>query len=80
MTANCDGCVVVTGVGKAGLVGQKLVATLASTGTINNDGTITNHFFIDNHGTIDNFKRKMRSVNALLIDDVQFLLESRRSF
>jgi arabinose-5-phosphate isomerase len=33
MTANCDGCVVVTGVGKAGLVGQKLVATLASTGT-----------------------------------------------
>jgi arabinose-5-phosphate isomerase len=33
MTAQCDGCVVVTGVGKAGLVGQKLVATLASTGT-----------------------------------------------
>ncbi|MCG8653374.1 MAG: KpsF/GutQ family sugar-phosphate isomerase [Pirellulales bacterium] len=33
LTANCDGCVVVTGVGKAGLVGQKLVATLASTGT-----------------------------------------------
>ncbi|TWU48798.1 Arabinose 5-phosphate isomerase KpsF [Rubripirellula tenax] len=33
MTANCDGCVLVTGVGKAGLVGQKLVATLASTGT-----------------------------------------------
>jgi arabinose-5-phosphate isomerase len=33
MTANCDGCVMVTGVGKAGLVGQKLVATLASTGT-----------------------------------------------
>lgn len=33
MTANCDGCVVITGVGKAGLVGQKLVATLASTGT-----------------------------------------------
>ncbi|MGI9472649.1 MAG: KpsF/GutQ family sugar-phosphate isomerase [Rubripirellula sp.] len=33
MTANCDGCVVVTGVGKAGLVGQKLVATLASTGS-----------------------------------------------
>lgn len=33
MTANCDGCVIVTGVGKAGLVGQKLVATLASTGT-----------------------------------------------
>ncbi|MFK8114345.1 MAG: SIS domain-containing protein [Rubripirellula sp.] len=33
MTANCEGCVVVTGVGKAGLVGQKLVATLASTGT-----------------------------------------------
>tara|TARA_R110002049_G_scaffold27321_2_gene94227 strand:- start:427840 stop:428925 length:1086 start_codon:yes stop_codon:yes gene_type:complete len=33
MTAACNGCVVVTGVGKAGLVGQKLVATLASTGT-----------------------------------------------
>ena len=33
LTANCDGCVIVTGVGKAGLVGQKLVATLASTGT-----------------------------------------------
>lgn len=30
--AACSGCVVVTGVGKAGLVGQKLVATLASTG------------------------------------------------
>ena len=33
LTAECDGCVVVTGVGKAGLVGQKLVATLASTGS-----------------------------------------------
>lgn len=33
LTANCDGSVMVTGVGKAGLVGQKLVATLASTGT-----------------------------------------------
>ncbi len=33
MSAQCEGCVVVTGVGKAGLVGQKLVATLASTGT-----------------------------------------------
>ena len=33
LTAECDGCVIVTGVGKAGLVGQKLVATLASTGT-----------------------------------------------
>jgi arabinose-5-phosphate isomerase len=33
MTAECDGCVVITGVGKAGLVGQKLVATLASTGS-----------------------------------------------
>ena len=27
------GCVIVTGVGKAGLIGQKIVATLASTGT-----------------------------------------------
>ncbi len=33
MTAECEGCVIVTGVGKAGLVGQKLVATLASTGS-----------------------------------------------
>ena len=33
LTADCQGSVVVTGVGKAGLVGQKLVATLASTGT-----------------------------------------------
>ncbi len=33
MTAQCEGCVIVTGVGKAGLVGQKLVATLASTGS-----------------------------------------------
>ena len=33
LCAACEGCVVVTGVGKAGLVGQKLVATLASTGT-----------------------------------------------
>jgi arabinose-5-phosphate isomerase len=33
MTAACRGCVIVTGIGKAGLVGQKLVATLASTGT-----------------------------------------------
>ena len=29
----CDGSVIVTGMGKAGLVGQKLAATLASTGT-----------------------------------------------
>lgn len=28
-----EGCVIVTGVGKAGLIGQKLVATFASTGT-----------------------------------------------
>ncbi|QDV82507.1 KpsF/GutQ family sugar-phosphate isomerase [Stieleria magnilauensis] len=33
LTAACPGNVVVTGVGKAGLVGKKLVATLASTGT-----------------------------------------------
>ncbi len=33
LTANCEGSLIVTGVGKAGLVGQKLVATLASTGT-----------------------------------------------
>ena len=29
----CDGGVIVTGMGKAGLVGQKVAATLASTGT-----------------------------------------------
>ena len=31
--AQCQGCVVVTGVGKAGLIGQKIVATLGSTGS-----------------------------------------------
>ncbi len=30
---NCKGKVVVTGVGKSGLIGKKIVATLASTGT-----------------------------------------------
>jgi len=30
---NCRGSTIVTGIGKAGLVGQKIVATLASTGT-----------------------------------------------
>lgn len=29
----CQGCVIVTGMGKAGLIGQKITATLASTGT-----------------------------------------------
>ena len=29
----CRGCVIVTGVGKAGLIGQKVAATLSSTGT-----------------------------------------------
>ena len=29
----CCGCLIVTGVGKAGLIGQKIVATLGSTGT-----------------------------------------------
>ena len=30
---DCQGCVIVTGMGKAGLVGQKIAATLASTGS-----------------------------------------------
>jgi len=30
---NCRGCVVVTGLGKAGLIGKKITATLSSTGT-----------------------------------------------
>lgn len=29
----CNGCVIVCGIGKAGLIGQKITATLASTGT-----------------------------------------------
>lgn len=29
----CRGCVIVTGIGKAGLIGQKLAATMSSTGT-----------------------------------------------
>ena len=31
--SDCKGCVIVTGVGKAGLIGQKIAATLSSTGT-----------------------------------------------
>lgn len=30
---NCRGCIIVTGMGKAGLIGQKIAATLSSTGT-----------------------------------------------
>ena len=33
LIANCEGRVVVTGMGKAGLIGQKIAATLSSTGT-----------------------------------------------
>jgi arabinose-5-phosphate isomerase len=33
LLAGCRGCVIVTGVGKAGLIGQKIAATLCSTGT-----------------------------------------------
>ncbi|MEX0824788.1 MAG: KpsF/GutQ family sugar-phosphate isomerase [Pirellulaceae bacterium] len=33
LTANCQGAIVVTGMGKAGLIGRKLVATLSSTGS-----------------------------------------------
>ena len=33
LLADCRGCVIVTGVGKAGLIGQKVAATLSSTGT-----------------------------------------------
>lgn len=33
LVADCRGSVIVTGVGKAGLIGRKIVATLASTGT-----------------------------------------------
>ena len=33
LLANCRGCVIVTGVGKAGLIGQKVAASLSSTGT-----------------------------------------------
>lgn len=33
MVARCPGSVIVTGMGKAGLIGQKITATLASTGT-----------------------------------------------
>ena len=31
--ARCEGSVIVTGMGKAGLIGQKIAATLSSTGT-----------------------------------------------
>lgn len=33
LLADCQGCVIVSGIGKAGHIGQKLVATLNSTGT-----------------------------------------------
>ncbi len=33
LVVNCKGCVIVTGVGKAGWIGQKVSASLASTGT-----------------------------------------------
>ena len=33
LLVNCQGCVIVTGVGKAGWIGQKVSASLASTGT-----------------------------------------------
>ena len=33
MTYNCTGSVIVSGIGKAGIIGQKISATLASTGT-----------------------------------------------
>ncbi len=33
LLVGCCGCVIVTGIGKAGLIGQKVAATLASTGT-----------------------------------------------
>jgi arabinose-5-phosphate isomerase len=33
LLVNCRGCVIVSGVGKAGLIGQKIAATLSSTGT-----------------------------------------------
>ncbi|WP_010586960.1 KpsF/GutQ family sugar-phosphate isomerase [Schlesneria paludicola] len=33
LLSNCRGCVIVTGIGKAGLIGQKIAATLSSTGT-----------------------------------------------
>src|SRR5262245_31395826 len=32
LLANCDGAVIVTGVGKAGLIGRKIAATFSSTG------------------------------------------------
>ena len=33
LMAGCSGCIVVTGLGKSGLVGRKIAATLSSTGT-----------------------------------------------
>ena len=37
MLATCGGCVIVTGVGKAGLIGQKIAATLSSTEAMHGD-------------------------------------------
>ena len=37
----CEGSVIVSGMGKAGLVGQKIAATLASTGAVSSGGIVS---------------------------------------
>lgn len=46
---------------------------------LHSEGFVTEMVKALQHGTIDDFKRKMRSVNALLIDDVQFFAGKERS-
>ena len=78
---NCGGLVVVTGVGKAGLIGQKIVATLASTGTaarflhpteaLHGDlGTITNSDVVlafSNSGESDEITRLLPLLHSMQI-------------
>lgn len=46
---------------------------------LHSEGFVTEMVKALQHGTIDEFKRRMRSVNALLIDDVQFFAGKERS-
>ena len=46
---------------------------------LHSEGFVTEMVKALQHNTIDDFKRRMRSVNALLIDDVQFFAGKERS-
>jgi arabinose-5-phosphate isomerase len=60
--SNCQGSVIVSGVGKSGLIGQKLSATLASTGTIS-------HYMHATEAMHGDLGRVWRSDVALLLSN-----------